>query len=60
MNKIYDVSKYLVKLSDYKTNTIQNLFKFSNKIQIVKILSHKKIWKDIISKDYEGPNFIIL
>jgi len=59
MNNIYEVTNYLVKLSDYKTEHIQDLFKFPNKIQIVKILSHQKIWKDIISKDYEGQNYII-
>ena len=59
MNNIYEVTNYLVKLSDYKTDHIQDLFKFPNKIQIVKILSHQKLWKDIISKDYEGQNFII-
>jgi len=59
MNTIYEVTDYLINLSDYKTDHIQDLFKFNDKIQIVKLLTHQKIWKAIISKDYEGQNFII-
>ena len=47
MNTIYEVTDYLVNLSDYKTEHIQDLFKFNDKIQIVKLLTHQKIWKKL-------------
>ena len=59
MNTIYEVTDYLVNLSDYKTEHIQNLFKFNDKIQIVKLLTHQKIWKKIVSNEEESINIVI-
>ena len=33
MNTIYEVADYLVNISDYKTENIQELFKFNDKVQ---------------------------
>ena len=59
MNTIYKVADYLVNISDYKTENIQELFKFNDKVQIVKLLTHQKIWKKIIDNEEETINMII-
>ena len=59
MNTIYEVADYLVNISDYKTENIQELFKFNDKVQIVKLLTHQKIWKKIINNEEETINMII-
>ena len=59
MNTIYEVADYLVNISDYKTEHIKELFKFNDKVQIVKLLTHQKIWKKIISNEEETINIVI-
>jgi len=57
--EIYKVSDYLINLSEYKTDNIYDLFGIENKVEIVKILSHQKIWKNILQSDNEGINVIL-
>ena len=57
--EIYKVSDYLINLSEYKTDNIYDLFGIEKKVEIVKILSHQKIWKNILQSDKEGINVIL-